>query len=315
MATVAVSLSVAGAHAQGYPTKPVHIIVPYAAGGSTDIAARVLAAKLTEFWGQQVVIENRPGGNGFIGMSAGAKAAADGYTLTLATVGDAAVNPSLFASVPFDMERDFMPISMVSDADLVLVVSKDAPYKSVADVLAAAKAQPGRLSVATPGTGTMPHIVLEWMALNTGTQFQHVPYKGGGPGAAAVAAGDVPIGILSASGVASFVKSGHVRLLAVCGDKRSSFDPSVPTLQESGVKEVNGSGWAALFAPKGTPPAIVEKLNADTVKALQAPDVVSRYAGAGMIAVPTTAAELDARVKSDFSGFKSIIKAANIQAQ
>jgi tripartite-type tricarboxylate transporter receptor subunit TctC len=303
------------AYAQSYPTKPVHIVVPYAPGGSTDVAARVLAAKLTELWGQQVVVDNRPGGNGFIGMVAGAKGAPDGYTLTLATVGDAAVNPALFDETPFNMDRDFVPVSMVSDADLVLVASKDAPYNSVSDVLTAAKAQPGRLSVATPGTGTMPHILLEWMALNTGVKFQHVPYKGGGPGAAAVAGGSVPLGILSASGVTSYVKSGHVRILAVGGAKRSKFDPSWPTLQEGGVKDVNGSGWAALFAPKGTPQPIIDKVSADVVSSLKAADVVTRFAGAGMEAVPSTPAELATRVKADAESFKTIIKSASIRAE
>ena len=303
------------AQAQSYPTKPVQIIVPYAPGGSTDLAARVLAAKLTDQWGQQVVVENRPGGNGFIGMSAGAKSKPDGYSLTLATVGDVAVNPALFPSVPFSMERDFTPISMVSDAELVLIAGKNTPYTNVQDVLAAAKAQPGRLSVATSGTGTMPHILLEWMSLVSDTKFQHIPYKGGGPAAAAVAGDNVPLGILAASGVASFVKSGHIKVIAILSPERSKNNPSWPTLIESGVKDVGGSGWSALFAPKGTPPAIVEKIAADVAKALKADDVVARFSGAGMEAVPTTPAQLAARVKKDQASFQAIIKAANVKPE
>lgn len=303
------------AQAQSYPTKPVQIIVPYAAGGSTDLAARVLAAKLTEQWGQQVVVENRPGGNGFIGMSAGAKSKPDGYTLTLGTVGDVAVNPALFPNVPFSIERDFTPISMVSDAELVLIAAKGTPYMSMQDVLAAARAQPGRLSVATSGTGTMPHILLEWMSLVSDTKFQHVPYKGGGPAAAAVAGDNVPLGILAASGVASFVKSGHIKVIAIMSPARSPNNPSWPTLIESGVKDVSGSGWAALFAPKGTPPEIVEKISADVGKALRAQDVVARFSGAGMEAVPTAPAELAARVKKDQESFAAIIKAANVKPE
>ncbi len=166
------------APAQDYPAKPIHILVPYAPGGITDIAARIVGAKLTEAWGQQVVVENKPGGNGFIAMSAGAKAAPDGYTLTMATVGDVAINPAMFKEMPYDVERDLAPIAMVSDAPMVLAAHANAPYTTIAEVIAAAKAQPGRLSVATPGNGSVNQIVLEWMALNTGTRFQHIPYKG-----------------------------------------------------------------------------------------------------------------------------------------
>src|SRR5882757_7320913 len=164
------------AKAQTYPSKPIHVLVPYAPGGIADIAARIVGAKLTEAWGQQVVVENKPGGNGFIGMSAGAKAPADGYTLTMATVGDVAINPALFKEMPYKWD-DFAPISAISDAPMVWATNASTPYQSIADVLAAAKAQPGRLSVASPGNGSVNQIVMEWMALNTGTQFQHIPYK------------------------------------------------------------------------------------------------------------------------------------------
>lgn len=301
--------------AQNFPIKPVQIIVPYAPGGSTDLAARVLAAKLTEQWGQQVVVENRPGGNGFIGMSAGAKSRPDGYALTLGTVGDVAVNPALFPNVPFSMERDFTPISMVSDAELVLIAGKNTPYTSVQDVVNAAKAQPGRLSVATSGMGTMPHVLLEWMSIMSGAQFQHVPYKGGGPAAAAVAGDSLPLGILAASGVASFVKSGHIKVMAIMSPERSKNNPSWPTLIESGVKEVAGSGWAALFAPKGTPSEIVDKISVDVGKALKADDVIARFSGAGMEAVPTTPTELAMRIKKDQEAFAAIIKSANVKPE
>jgi tripartite-type tricarboxylate transporter receptor subunit TctC len=313
-ATIAMLIPVA-AQAQTFPNKPVQIIVPYAPGGSTDLAARVLAAKLTEQWGQQVVVENRPGGNGFIGMSAGAKSKPDGYALTLGTVGDVAVNPALFPNTPFSMERDFTPISMVSDAELVLIAGRNTPYTTVQDILNAAKAQPGRLSVATSGTGTMPHILLEWMSLVSGAKFQHVPYKGGGPAAAAVAGDNLPLGVLAASGVASFLKSGHIKVIAIMSPERSKNNPSWPTLIESGVKDVAGSGWSALFAPRGTPAELVNKISADVGKALKADDVIARFSGAGMEAVPTTPSELAARIKKDQESFAAIIKAANVKPE
>src|SRR5215471_14769321 len=167
----------APAQAQTYPAKPIHILVPYAPGGITDIAARIVGAKLTEALGQQVLVENRPGGNGFIAMTAGAKAAPDGYTLVMVTVGDVAINPALFKEMPYDVERDLAPIAMVSDAPMVLAANADGPLKSVADAIAVAKAQPGRISVATPGNGSVNQIVLEWMALNTGTSSSISPTR------------------------------------------------------------------------------------------------------------------------------------------
>jgi tripartite-type tricarboxylate transporter receptor subunit TctC len=303
----------APALAQPYPGKPIHILVPYAPGGITDIAARIVGAKLTETWGQQVVVENKPGGNGFIAMTAGAKAAPDGYTLAMVTVGDVAINPAMFKEMPYDVERDLAPIAMVSDAPMVLAANADAPFKSVADAIAAAKAQPGRISVATPGNGSVNQIVLEWMALNTGTQFQHIPYKGGAPAAAALAAGDIPLGVLASSSVAPHVKSGRVRVLAVTMGKRSTLNPEWPTLQQEGVKEVDASNWTALFAPKATPQPVIDKLNDEVVKILHMPDVKERFAGGGVDTIPSSAAELDARVKQEAERFRAIVQKANIR--
>jgi tripartite-type tricarboxylate transporter receptor subunit TctC len=303
----------APAQAQNYPAKPIHILVPYAPGGITDIASRIVGAKLTEAWGQQVVVENRPGGNGFIAMTAGAKAAPDGYTLTMVTVGDVALTPAMFKEMPYDVQRDLAPIAMVSDAPMVLAAHADAPFKSVAEAIAAAKAQPGRISVATPGNGSVNQIVLEWMALNTGTRFQHIPYKGGAPAAAALAAGDIPLGVLASSSVAPHVKSGRVRVLAVTMGKRSTLNPEWPTLQQEGVKEVDASNWTALFAPKATPQPIIDKLNAEVVKILHMPDVKERFAGGGVDTIPSSAAELDARVKQEAERFRVIVQKANIR--
>ena len=304
---------VAPAQAQNYPAKPIHILVPYAPGGISDIASRILGAKLTEAWGQQVLVENRPGGNGFIAMAAAAKAAPDGYTMVMATGGDVAINPAMFKEMPYDVEGDLAPIAMVSDAPLVLAAHAGAPYNTVADVIAAAKAQPGRISVATPGNGSINQIVLEWMALNTGTQFQHIPYKGGAPAAAALAAGDIPLGVLASSSVAPHVKSGRVRVLAVTMAKRSTLNPEWPTLQQEGVKEIDASNWTALFAPKATPQPVIDKLNAEVVKILNMPDVKERFAGGGVVTIPSSAAELDARVKQEAERFRAIVQKANIR--
>jgi tripartite-type tricarboxylate transporter receptor subunit TctC len=303
----------APAQAQSYPTKPIHVLVPYAPGGIADIASRIVGAKLTEAWGQQVVVENKPGGNGFIAMTAAAKAAGDGYTLAMATGGDVAINPALFKDMPYDVDRDLAPVALVSDAPLVLAVNAATPYKTVADVLAAAKAQPGRISVATPGNGSVNQIVLEWMALNTGTKFQHIPYKGGAPAAAALAGGDIPLAILASSSVAPHIKSGRARVLAVTMAKRSRLNPEWPTLQEEGVKDVDASNWTALFAPKATPQPVIDKLNAEVVKILNMADVKERFAGGGVDTIPSSAAELAARVKRELPEFRTIIDKANIR--
>jgi tripartite-type tricarboxylate transporter receptor subunit TctC len=300
------------AAAQTYPSKPIHVLIPYAPGGIADIAARIVGAKLTEAWGQQVVVENRPGGNGFIAMGAGAKAPADGYTLTMATIGDVAINPALFKDMPYKWD-DYAPISAISDAPMVWATNANTPYKKMADVIEAAKAQPGRLSVASPGNGSINQIVIEWVGLNTGTQFQHIPYKGGAPAGAALAAGDIPFAVLASSSVAPHVKAGRMRVLAVTGVKPSKFSPEWPTLQSQGVKDVDASNWTLLLAPKGTPKEIVDKLQAEVAKILDMQDVKDRFAGGGVETIPSTGAELDARVKKTAQQLVEIVDKAKIK--
>jgi tripartite-type tricarboxylate transporter receptor subunit TctC len=315
---VAFAVIAAGAtpsHAQDYPVRPIHILVPYAPGGIADIAARIVGAKFTEAWGQQVVVENRPGGNGFIAMTDAVRSAADGYTLIMATGGDVAINPVLFKKVPYDVAHDLAPIATVSDAPLVLAVNADTPYKTVADVIAAAKAKPNEINVCTPGYGSINQIVLEWMALNSGTKFVHVPYKGGAPAAQALMAGDIPVGILASSSVAPGVQSGKIRVLAVTMAKRSVLDPQWPTLQEEGIKEVDASNWTALLAPKATPQPIIDKLGAEVVKILAMPDVKERFAAGGVVTIPSSAAELDARINRELAGYRAIIEKADIHVE
>jgi tripartite-type tricarboxylate transporter receptor subunit TctC len=300
------------AQAQDYPSRPIRILVPYAPGGISDIAARIVGGKLTEAWGQQVIVENRPGGNGFIAVTDAARSAPDGYTLVMVTTGDVAINPVLFKDIPYDVGRDFVPISAVSDAPMVLATNGDSPYKSVADVLAAAKAQPGTLNVCSPGYGTINQIVLEAMALNTGTKFVHVPYKGGAPAAQALVAGDIPLGVLASSSVAPHVASGHIRVLAVTTAKRSPLNPDWPTLTEEGAGDVHASNWTALLAPKGTTQPIVDKLNAEVVKILGMADVKERFAAGGVSTIPSTPAELSARIERESAEYRLIIEKANI---
>jgi tripartite-type tricarboxylate transporter receptor subunit TctC len=303
------------AASQTYPARPIHVLVPYAPGGPADIAARLIGAKLTEAWGQQVVVENRPGGRGYIAMTAAAKANPDGYTLVMATIGEVAITPALFKDVPYNVQSDFAPISLISDATIVLAAHGDSSFKSVADVIAAAKAQPGYVSVGSPGQGTVNQVVIEWMALNTGTKLQHVPYKGSAPAANAIAGGEIPLGMLASSSVAPLLPTGRVRVLAVASAKRSKFGPEWPTLQEAGVADVDASTWTALLAPKGTAQPIIDKLNAEVVNILNMPDIKERFATGGVDTIPSSAAGLDARIKQDAAQFGAIVQKANIKPE
>jgi tripartite-type tricarboxylate transporter receptor subunit TctC len=300
------------AHAEDYPSRPIRILVPYAPGGISDIAARIVGAKLAEAWGQQVVVENRPGGSGMIAVTDTARAAPDGYTLVMVTTGDVAINPALFKTVPYDVDRDLAPIAAVSDAPMVLATHGGSPYKTVADVIVAARQQPGVLNVCTPGYGSINQLVLESIALNTDTKFVHVPYKGGGPAAQALVSGDIPLGVLASSSVAPHVPSGNIRVLAVTTAKRSPLNPEWPTLQESGAGDVNASNWTALLAPKATPWPIIDKLNAKVVEILNQPDVKERFAAGGVSTIPSSPAELDAKIKREAAIYRVIIQKANV---
>jgi tripartite-type tricarboxylate transporter receptor subunit TctC len=307
------AFALAQAQAQdGYPTRPIRILVPYAPGGISDIAARLVGGKLTELLGQQVIVENRPGGNGFIAVADAAKSAPDGYTLVMVTVGDVAINPALFKEIPYDVDRDLAPISAVSDAPVVLAANGSTPYKSVADVIAAAKAKPESLGVSSPGYGTINQLVLESIALNTGTKFVHVPYKGGAPAAQALVAGDVQLGVLASSSAAPYVPTGQIRVLAVSSAGRSPLNPDWPTLKEAGAGDVNGSNWTALLAPKATPQPIIDKLNATVVAVLNMPDVKAKFAAGGVSTIPSTPAELSAKIKRDLATYRAVIEKANV---
>src|SRR5262245_26112595 len=312
LAVAALSAAPAGAQAQNYPTRTIRLIAPYAPGGIADIAARLVGQKLGEALGQSVITENRPGANGFIGTTAVTHATPDGYTLLTATTGDLTINPVVFKKVPYDVHKDLVPISMLSDTPTVLATFGGSPFKSVADVLKAAREKPGEIAMASPGIGSINQLAFEWMGLGTGVKFLHVPYKGGAPASTSLAAGDVPLGVLAISSVNPFLQNGKIRVLAVTTAKRSSFNPQWPTLQESGVPEVDVSNWTSLMAPAGTPQPIIDRLRTEVVRILEMPDIKERFAAGGAVTVPTTAAELDARIKRETAAFKTIVDKANI---
>ena len=299
--------------AQDYPTRPIRILSPYSPGGISDIAARIVAGKLTEAWRQQVIVDHRPGGNGFIAVTDVARAAPDGYTLVMVTAGDVTINPSLFKTVPYDVDRDLAPVSAVSDAPLVLAANSETPYKTLADVIAAAKAQPGMLNMGTPGYGSINHLMLESISLNTGTKFTHVPYKGGAPAVQALVAGDIPLAIIASSTAAPHVASGKIRILGISTGERSPLNPEWPPLAQEGAGDINVSNWTALVAPRATPQAVIEKLSAKVVEILNIPDVKTRFAAGGVSTIPSTPAELAARIKRELATYRAVIAKANVQ--
>jgi len=304
------------AQAQDYPAKPVRILVPFAPGGAVDTSTRILTQKMSERLGWNFVIENRPGGNGFIATTAVAKSAADGYTLLMAHTGEFAVNPALFDNVPYELERDFVPITMVSDAPMLYLARAAAPFNTLQELVREAKAKPGTLTFASPGNGSVNHLAGEWLAHAAGIKLQHVPYKGGAPAAAAVGAGDVEFGVMAVPGAAPFIKSGRGKVIGITTQKKSPLNPEWPTPRDGGITDVDASIWVGLFAPKGTPQPIIDKLNAEVRRSLEQPDLQKRFIEAGGAeAVGMSSAEFLARIKQDGERYRRIIKAANVKPE
>ncbi|MBX9775525.1 MAG: tripartite tricarboxylate transporter substrate binding protein [Xanthobacteraceae bacterium] len=302
--------------AQSYPTKPLRLIVPYAPGGFADVAARIVAEKLQQRLGQQVIVENRSGGNGFIGTTAGAKASPDGYTLLVAHTGEFAVSPAVFKDIPFELERDFESITMISIAPLLVAANAKSPIQSIPDLIKTAKAKPNAVGMGTPGTASINHLAGEWFADAAGIKLLHVPYKGGAPAGVAVAAGEVPMGVMAISSVMAQIQAGRVKPLAVTTAKRSAQYKDWPTLQEVGnVKDVDASIWTGLFAPKGTPKPILDRLHAEMVAILAMPDVREKFAQGGADTGGMSPAEFVAIIKREAAAYRTIVEKANIKPE
>jgi tripartite-type tricarboxylate transporter receptor subunit TctC len=302
------------AQAQEFPSKPIRMLVPFAPGGAVDTTARVLAQAMTQRLKWQFVIENRPGGNGFIATTAVAKSAPDGYTLLMAHTGEFAVNPALFNDMPYELERDFAPITMVSDAPMLYLATANAPFNNFRELVAAAKAKPGEISFGSAGNGSINHLAGEWLAQAAGIKLLHVPYKGGAPAAAAVAAGDVHFGVMAVPGALPHIKSGKGKVIGITTAKKSPLDASWATPRDAGIPDLDASIWVGLFAPKGTPQAIVDKINAEVRKTLELPDVRKRFVeSGGAEAVGMTPAEFLARIKSDAERYGRVVKAAGVK--
>jgi tripartite-type tricarboxylate transporter receptor subunit TctC len=313
--SVVLVASLAPVGAETYPSRQIRIFVPYSPGGVSDIAARLVGQKLSDALGQAVIVENRVGGNGVVAISAMVRAPADGYTLIVGTIGEFAINPALYKDFPYEVGRDLRPVAMLSDTPLVLAANGDAPYHSVKEVIAGAKAKPDAVGTSSPGAGTFNHIVIEQLGLRAGVKLLHVPYRGGAPAAAAVAAGDVPLSVLAISSAVPFLQSGRIRVLAVTTAKRSSFNPDWKTLEEEGVPDLNASNWVGMFAAKEVPEPIVVKLHDEIQKILVMPDIRERFAVGGAETTPMSIADFDARIKADTASFKKIVAEAGIHVE
>jgi len=313
LSALALSASVA-VMAQDYPNRPIKLIVPYPPAGGTDIVARVLTEPLSVVLGQPIIIDNRGGAAGNVGTDLAAKAPPDGYTL-LFTLSSHTINPKLYDKLPFDVERDFVPISLAAMIPQILVVNPSVPVTNVKELIAYAKANPGKLNYASVGTGSPGHIAGELFKLKTGVDMVHIPYKGGGPAVVDTIGGQVQLLFVSMPAALQHVKAGKLRALGVTSAARSIAAPDIPTIAESGVADYVVDSWYGVLAPAKTPAAILAKLNGAFVKVLESKEVRDKLLAQGAEAAPSTPADFDKLIKEELQKWEYVIRAANIKPE
>jgi tripartite-type tricarboxylate transporter receptor subunit TctC len=296
------------AHAQAFPNKPVRLVVPFPPGGPLDTVGRALAQKLTEAWGQSVIVDNRPGAGGNIGADLVAKAAPDGYTVVMGALSTHAVNPSLYAKMPYDAIKDFAPITLVAITPNVLVVNPSLPVNSVRELVAYAKANPGKLAFGSGSNGSAGHLAGELFKADTGTDLLHVPFKGAAPAMQALLSGDIQLMFDNLASASAQVKAGKLKALAVTTARRSPLAPDLPTMAESGVPGFDISTWFGLLAPAGTPPEIVGRWNAEVGRILRTPEMRERLTAMGAEPAPDTPAEFAQFIASEAAKYARIVK-------
>ena len=302
--------------AQAWPTKPVKLVIPYAAGGPTDILGRVISQPLGEALGQAIVIENRPGVGAIVGAQAVAKAPADGYTLLLGDI-NLSVNPALYKTLPYDAKMELVPVSMLAAAPLVLVVNAGSPYNTLADLVAAARKSPGKVTFGSAGAGNTTHLVPELLKASQNIEATHVPYKGAGPAVIDLASGQIDFVISGLSGVQALVTAGKLRALAITGDKRASVMPLVPTFAEAGVPlpDAKLGSWWGILVPTGTPRPIIVQLNQAIAKALASPETKARLAAQNIEPMPSTPQVLGDWIKSETDRWTRVLQRAEIKPE
>ncbi|MBK6004696.1 tripartite tricarboxylate transporter substrate binding protein [Ramlibacter ginsenosidimutans] len=298
-----------------YPNRPLRIIVPFSPGGATDTLARIVGQKLTEAWGQPVVIDNKPGAGGNIGAEAGARAAGDGYTLTLAAAGFMAVNPSIYPKLAYDPVKDFAPLTLLVKAPLLLVVNPKMPVHNIAEFMAYAKANPGKVTLGNGGTGTAQHLGGVYMSSEAKVNIVHVPYKGSAPATTDLLGGVVDAQFDNMVTLLPYVKAGKLKALAVSSKQRSAAFPDVPTLSETVLPGFETGTWYGLVAPASTPAPIVAKLSQELQHILAMPDVKERLMALGLDASGTSGAEFGQFIRSEIATYAKIVKTAGVTAQ
>ena len=313
---VLLAVPLALAQAPAYPTKPIRLIVPFSPGGASDLTARTLAQKMGEALGQTIIVDNKPGANGVLGLELTSKAAPDGYTLVLTDRGSLTVNPSLYQKLPYDPIKDFSFIGIATDGPYVLVANPKLNVSTVMELVALSKAKPGTISYASYGVGSMAQLDLEAFNQKMGTDMLHVPYKGASPAAQAAVAGEVGVTIATVPAVQGFIKDGRLRALAVGSDKRFAVLPNVPTMTEAGASDdILVPTYFAILAPANTPAPIVARLNAELKKALADPAVAEKLAAAGLVMVGSTPEAMAASVKRDLPRFAALVKKIGIKPE
>jgi tripartite-type tricarboxylate transporter receptor subunit TctC len=298
--------------AEAYPSKPIRLIVPFSPGGPADVLARVVGDKIGASMGKPVVVDNRAGAGGNIGMALVAKAAPDGYTLVLAPAGNLTVNPSLYRNVPYDVAKDFAPVTVVAAVPNILVVHPSIPAKNLTEFIAYARAHPGQLNFSSPGAGSGAHLAGELFKSVVGTDMVHVPFNGIAPAVTALLAGDVQLIFAGAPAVLQHVRAGKLHALGVASLKRIAGAPDLPTLSESGLAGFDVTSWYSIVAPAGTPSEIVARLQREIDKALHEPDVREKLAGLGAEPIANTPAEFAAMIKTETAKWSEIVKSAKI---
>lgn len=299
--------------AEQFPTRPIRIVVPYAPGGNVDISARIIAPPLAEALGQSVVVDNRPGAGGNLGASLVAKATPDGYTLLVGSSGPLSVNPVIFKNLPYDSLKDFAPISTVQAVPLVMLASPKSGFNSVADVIAAAKSRPGKVTMASAGAGTTNHFAIELFAQMAGVKVLHVPYKGSGPALSELLGGQVETMVDQLAASIGYVKDGRLKVLAVTTSQRASALPAVPTLDELGYKGFQASTLLGLLAPAGTPKPVVAKLNAAVRKVMDNNTVAERFRGLGANPGASSPEEFSNRIRDELAQWRALVKKLDLK--
>ncbi|URI05954.1 tripartite tricarboxylate transporter substrate binding protein [Aquincola tertiaricarbonis] len=305
---LAASTLCTAAFAQAWPSKPIRIVVPFPPGGGTDVIARETSQRVAAATGWTFIIDNKPGAGGNLGVDSAAKAPADGYTLVLGQTSNLAINPSLYAKMPYDSQKDLLPIVMVANAPLVMVTGASSPYRTLADAVKAAKAKPGQVNFASPGNGTVAHLTSELFQKAAGIQTQHVPYKGAAQALTDVISGQVELYMSSVPTLIGQIKQGKLRALAVTSASRVDDLPNVPTINESGYKGFDAVTWFGLLAPAGTPKEVVARLNAEFNKALKQPELAKRLSDEGADPAGGTPEQFAALIKDEIPRWGKVVK-------